>query len=285
VSWTPRSDLSNAQPAKASGNQPKATSSSDVVIAAPSDSGVRSTERTTELTDRGRNPVGEILRSSLTIEQHRTILQREVQTLAHASPWTILGIPQDVPAERLTKAGERMLSRYQQLLSHSDAGIRELAGQVLERVQWAIANATLAAPIERLDRLESFEAPGEDEGPFQAGFQQAEAACWAAADQAFSKARALSPGSARNLAWLGWARLQNPQVPLEKREEEGMEYLRLAEQFDPENVESRWFLATVYAKRGETDAAIRRLSRVLILQPHHAEAAALLKKLRQGEKK
>ena len=59
-----------------------------------------------------------------------------------------------------------------------------------------------------------------------------------------------------------------------------MTLLRLAEQLDSKLVDPTWFLCLILHEQGDDEAAQRRLARVLKLQPDHAEALALSRKLR-----
>jgi tetratricopeptide (TPR) repeat protein len=209
-------------------------------------------------------------------EQLVAMLRREGELLRDASPWMVLGIQPGSPDERIERAATRMLSRYAELVRHPDADVSALARRVLRRVE--------EAQKQLRDRIPEPEELSEEVGPDEAHFLQGKAAlakqAWALAEQHFSRARDLVPGSARNIAWLGWAHFQNPQAESADQEETSMTLLRLAEQLDPKLVDPTWFLCQILHHQGDEEATQRRLARVLKLQPDHAEALALSRKLR-----
>lgn len=242
--------------------------------------------RTDPLQGRGRASVAATLRAHAlpTAEQQRAFLERELLHLRDAGPWAVLAVEANAPLERIHVALERMSNRYQALTGESDPEVSRLAGQLLARVN----EAGKAAIAERMSPLEKEEAPEpigtEDDEMFRKGMVYAKKAQWAHAEHWFSRARDLAAGSSRNLGWLGWATANNPDRHGEKRLEEGISLLRLAEQFDPENVEAAYHLAVLLSAQ-EPEAAMRRLARVLKLRPGHSEAHGLLRKLRSRVEK
>lgn len=214
--------------------------------------------------------------STMGKEQLVSMLRREGELLRDASPWMVLGIQPGSPDERIERAAARMLSRYADLARHPDAEVSALARRVLRRVE--------EAQKQLGERIQVPEEYSEEVGPDEAHFLQGKAAAakqaWHLAEQHFSRARDLVPGSARNIAWLGWAHYRNPRSESGDPEETAMTLLRLAEQLDAKLVDPTWFLCLILHEQGDDEAAQRRLARVLKLQPDHAEALALSRRLR-----
>ena len=214
--------------------------------------------------------------STMGKEQLVSMLRREGELLRDASPWMVLGIQPGSPDERVERAAARMLSRYADLVRHPNAEVSALARRMLRRVEEAQKQLS--------ERIHVPEEYSEEVGPDEAHFLQCKAAAakqaWHMAEQHFSRARDLVPGSARNIAWLGWAHYRNPRSESGDPEETAMTLLRLAEQLDAKLVDPTWFLCLILHEQGDDEAAQRRLARVLKLQPDHAEALALSRRLR-----
>ncbi|HCH61684.1 MAG: hypothetical protein CL927_03740 [Deltaproteobacteria bacterium] len=81
------------------------------------------------------------------------------------------------------------------------------------------------------------------------------------------------------LAGLGWARFNNPKRPVEERQEEGRDYLLLAEQFDKTDVWTEWCLYKVFRALDDPEAALLRAKLVLRVQPKHPGALDAIKEL------
>lgn len=203
-------------------------------------------------------------------------LRREVALLKDADPWVVLGVPKEAPGELLARAATRMTQRYQEVSRDGNPTVRELGATLLERIRWAtnalrdgIAGATDARP------------PSSEEEAFKAGQRAMTLGDWSAADKWFTTAHELNLDSARNLAHLGWARLHNPDMPLQERVAEGVDTLLLAEQMDPDNADGQYFLAVALHRQGDDDGAMKRIRRALRAQPDHVAASALARKLRR----
>lgn len=201
-------------------------------------------------------------------------LQREVQLLTDRDPWVVLGIPHDASLDLVQRAGERMVARYTAFAEDANPEIRRHASVLLDRVQSALMELT--TPVS----AHVVVSPSEE--PFRAGLRAMSDGDWLLADRWFSAARDVEMDSPRNLAHLGWARFHNPDLPLEERVNEGLDLMRLAEQFDPAYAEGQYFLATALHRRGDDDGAMRRLRRALKAQPDHVSANALARKLRKA---
>lgn len=202
-------------------------------------------------------------------------LQREAGDLRTASPAVVLGLPPDTSSDRVRQHVERLRERYTGLANDTSLPqeARELAGQILERIEEAAKNfgkarsamAAVAMDEERLLIM------GRD----LIARQQ-----WEQAEKVLGKARQLKADHAGVLANLGWAKLNNPARDREARAGDARELLALAEQFDPNNAEGQRYLAELLYKLGEYKAALPRAERALKANPENAAIAALLRKLR-----
>jgi tetratricopeptide (TPR) repeat protein len=200
-------------------------------------------------------------------------LRREAQLLKDRDAYVVLGVPHGASPDLVARAGERMKARYQELTHHASAEIRVLAQAILDRVVAAIAE--FEHPPERVRMSASDEA-------FEAGLRAMHHGEWAVADRHFVRARDAEIDSPRNLAHLGWARFHNPDLPIEERVEEGIQFLRLAEEFDAGYADGQYFLAVVLHRSGDDEGANKRLRRAIKVQPDHAPALALARKLRKA---
>ncbi|MBM4390817.1 MAG: hypothetical protein FJ090_06815, partial [Deltaproteobacteria bacterium] len=202
-------------------------------------------------------------------------LQREVDLLRDSDPWVVLAVSRDAPPERIEQAAQRMVARYESLVAQWGGEVADLSRQVLQRVRDATLELTRPPP-----KPSSPEAlPGDEY--FHAGLRAMSEGDWAVADRRFTAARDAHLDSVRNLAHLGWARFNNPELPLDERVEEGLDLLLLAEQLAPTYADGQYFLAMVLHHRGDADAASRRVLRALKAEPEHVSANALAKKLRK----
>lgn len=200
-------------------------------------------------------------------------LRKEARLLEDQDAHTVLGVPQDSPAEMVARAGARMRERYENLTRSENAEVRVLAQAMLNRVLAAIADIESPAP-------QKYTSPSDE--AFQAGKLAMDRGEWALADRYFARARDAEIDSPRNLAHLGWARFHNLDLPVEERLAEGIEFLRLAEEFDAGYADGQYFLAVVLHRGGDDEGANRRLRRAIKVQPDHAPALALARKLRRG---
>ena len=206
----------------------------------------------------------------------RKRLRRELDLLRTSDGWVVLGVPHDAAPEMIQAAGERMRSRYQGIADASTGETQELALAMLRRVTEALAGlVAMLAPVAG----ESREEPGDD--AFRSGLRAMAQGDWAIADRRFVAARDQNLDSARNLAHLGWARAHNTEYPADERKAEGMDLLRLAEQFAPEYAEGQYFLAMLLHQAGDGEGALRRLRRALKAEPDHVGAGGLARKLRR----
>ena len=224
----------------------------------------------------GRARVAERMRRAGRSDAVYRRLKMEVGRLEGASPAEVLGVPQDATSALVKQVSQRMIDRYQMIAdgeSHSEA-TRVLAATLLERVidaktgwghstQRAAADPTTAREQVMLEQAKVL----------------LEALAYSRADRVLVKARELAMANPGILAALGWARFHNPEKPKEDREEEGRDYLLLAEQFDPRDTEVLWQVAQVLEKMGNVAGALSRAERIILLAPGTKAAAGMVKRL------
>lgn len=201
-------------------------------------------------------------------------LRREVDLLRTSDPWVVLSVPHDAERKLVDIAVERMRTRYSDLGKAQSPELRDLAVQMLARVNEAYS--TLTATAAELTRPDE---PGDD--AFKAGLRAMAAGDWALADRRFVAARDQNLDSVRNIAHVAWARVHNPEHPAAARTSDGLDMLLLAEQLDPNYADGQYFLATVLHRKGDDDGAARRIRRALRAEPGHVAASALARKLRR----
>ncbi len=200
-------------------------------------------------------------------------LRRELDISRGSDPWTVLSLPQNAEPAMVEQAGVRMRARYAEIMRSETGEARELAREILSRIEAACEQLAADTTPAATDQ------PGDD--AFRAGLAAMAAGDWAAADRRFIAARDQNLDSARNLAHLGWVRVHNPDYPNADRVTDGLDLLLLAEQLDPAYADGQYFLAMVLHRRGDDDAARRRIARALRAEPGHVAANALARKLRR----
>lgn len=201
-------------------------------------------------------------------------LRRELDISRGSDPWTVLSLPQNAEPAMVEQAGVRMRGRYTEIMRAETGEARELAREILSRIEAACEQLAADATPAATDQ------PGDD--AFRAGLAAMAAGDWAVADRRFIVARDQNLDSARNLAHLGWVRVHNPDLPNPDRVADGLDLLLLAEQLDPAYADGQYFLAMVLHRRGDDDAARRRIARALRAEPGHVAANALARKLRRS---
>lgn len=195
-------------------------------------------------------------------------LRKELPRLEGADAWTVLGLPANASAELVRRAGDRLRARYGDLARTNGGELRELAEQMLRRVDAAVADAGIAAP------------PAEADG---AGVAEGRAllakADWRAADRHFGALRDARPDSAVALACLGWARFHNPALPKAVREPDGAALVELATTFDPWLADAWYYRAAIARAQGNIPAARALAERAVRVEPDHVGALRLLLEL------
>jgi hypothetical protein len=205
-------------------------------------------------------------------------LERELSRLEGASPAMVLGVPPDSGTSLVKGVAERQRQRYQRIADdvRGQARVRELATRLVELVshaeeKWGHSERARTGAVESQRELVWLEQ----------GKALIDAGDFPRADRVLSKARDLTIANPNILAWLGVARLGNPDHSEEERQSEAIDLLLLAEQFNPEHLTAVSWLARTYARTGDVDRALSRARRWARLDPEDSEAKALVASLQR----
>lgn len=185
-------------------------------------------------------------------------LRKEVQNLASADAWTVLGIAPTRDVEELNVAAQRLRHRYSKIASErrdSDEIVR-LCSAMLAQIDDALRRAT-----RRVEQVTESAGVSDSERLFQAGKEAASEGRWSLAVRALRVAHRMQVDSAPYQAWLGWA-IFNDTARGERRLDEALELLELADSFQPDLAEGQLFLARVELYAGKVERAVARLDRL-----------------------
>ena len=189
-------------------------------------------------------------------------LAGELSRLKDATPWVVLGVPQEAPLDLMVESASRQRRRYRHLSGRADlpdetrALGRELAALV-DKAEKAVASGSSA----------SIPSAGDDLDLLAAGRRRIEAGAWAQADRVLTRARDVSLSDPEVLANLGWARLHNPEREPEARLEEGRDLLLLAEQLAPDTAEILAYTGEYFLMQGDIDRARTRAQLLIKAAP------------------
>jgi CheY-like chemotaxis protein len=241
----------------------------------------------------GKPSIGQVMRkpnratdAMLTLRR----LRKETRHLQVADDWTVLSIPRCRDLDRIEIARQRMAVRYANIAKNDGYSeeIHEMARAIGQRVEQAAA--TLSARIARALKAAAVPPPSvEDEEPdeyaldpqnfvdqiFQRGQTALAAGDVHSAIRYLRQARNEDLGSARNMAWLGWAQYQDSSRSRSERRDAAMELLELADQFDSGLLDGQFFLATVESDCSLHERAAARLRRLLKTRKSHLGARRL----------
>jgi CheY-like chemotaxis protein len=203
-------------------------------------------------------------------------LQTEVDRLVDASPAQVLGVPADAPGTLVRDVGGRMHSRYLAIAESEEypEETRELARALVATVQNAISSWGRRNIRASGDPTTDREAIMLEQGMVLIDTNE-----FARADRVLTLARELAMTNPKILAGLGWARFNNPKRPEAERQEEGRDYLLLAEQFDKSDVWTEWCLYKVFRQLNDPAAALIRAKLVLKVNANHAQARSAVQEL------
>jgi len=196
----------------------------------------------------------------------RDRMTREVQVLEAGDPWAALGVPRRSPRDLIERAAARMEARYTPYLSVPDPVFRELAGRMLACVRAALERVVDGVIDERI-----FEGDR-----FAGGHALLAEHRWVEADAFFAHMRQERPDSAVAMAGEGWARFNNPELPRDDRESDGLALMELAVQMDAGLADTHARLARVALRNGRKDEARARARLALRAAPRHADALELV---------
>jgi tetratricopeptide (TPR) repeat protein len=173
-------------------------------------------------------------------------LRREAELLRHSDGWTALGIPRGSPQPMIVASAARMRQRYEPLLRDPNPDAREYGSEILRRVADAEGALTNGG---------GSTVDPEVADHVAAGGVALERGDFARADRHFSTARRLAPNDPGVLAHLAWARFKNPEHKRPAREDEAIELIAMALQFDAESAITWRYKGEIARARGEHDAA------------------------------
>lgn len=189
-------------------------------------------------------------------------LRREVEILKTADPWTVLGIARRTTVEVAKAASTRMRARYRRVEQDSNPEARELAAEILARIDAAEAEIVTGKP------------PTEPvfDGLLRSGVVALGTGDFARADRLLSQARQHRPDEPRTLAHLGWARFKNPEHPAESREDDGADLVELALQFDINCAQAWAYRGEMALVRGDPEEARQCFSTATKINPSLANS-------------
>ena len=185
-------------------------------------------------------------------------LRREVEVLRTADAWTVIGIYRRSTPEMIEESADRMKRRYLAMDQDPNPEARELAAEILRRIQ--------AAEIELLSGKASRTEPLFD-SVMRQGMAAIAAREWARADRCFTQARQEIPDNPLAVAHLGWARFNNPEQARALREKDGADLVEIALQFDIHCAVAWNLRGEIATARGEVDEARQCFSTALRLDP------------------
>jgi len=189
-------------------------------------------------------------------------LRREVEILKTADAWTVLGIARRSTVEVAKAAASRMRARYRRVEDAPNAEARELAAEILARIDAAEAEiATGKHPTEPVF-----------DGLLRSGVGALGTGDFARADRLLSQARQHRPDEPRTLAHLGWARFKNPEHPAESREDDGADLVELALQFDINCAQAWAYRGEMALVRGDPEEARQCFSTATKIDPSLASS-------------
>gem|GEM_PF-3540121 len=212
-------------------------------------------------------------------------LRRELTILGTVPDRAALAMPLEAPARRAQRYAKRMRRRYERFTDpHSQPPeVIALATDILARIDQALARVAQASASDADSASSVVSSVGPRHGYDELmalGRTALSTGRPAQALSCFRGARSERPGEAEPLAWLGWALAMDKRRPKEQRFKEALEYLKLADQFDPTLAEGQLFLARLELEQGKPTVAAARLRRLLKHHPGHAEAQKLLTRAR-----
>jgi len=217
-------------------------------------------------------------------EMHRRLTD-DVERLRSASPWVVLGLPTDAAADLRDATIERQRDRYASLVARADvpAGIQALAREMLALVEEAgrrVQASSASAAVDETPTAHGAYTP--EERLLAVGRDLARRGQFAQAEAMLTRAQERAVGNPHIAAWLGWARLHNPERTPEERAEEGRDLILLAAQLAPEDPDVAAVLVRYLLRAGDAAGALARAQRALKISPDHPELRAAWREARQA---
>lgn len=189
-------------------------------------------------------------------------LESELGRLKDATPWVVLGVPQEAPPDLMKESASRQRRRYRHLSGRADLpdetrALGRALAALVDDAEKAVVSGSAA----------SLQGSAEDLDLLAAGRRRIAAGAWAQADRVLTRARDLSMSDPEVLANLGWARLHNPERARDARIEEGRDLLLLAEQLAPAVPEILGYTGEFFLMQGDVDRARTRAKLLIKADP------------------
>lgn len=217
-------------------------------------------------------------------EMHRRLTD-DVERLRAASPWVVLGLPNDAAVDLRDATIERQRARYAGLAARADvpAGIQALAREMLSLVDEAARRVVASHSSVTVDETPTAHgAYSPEERLLAVGRDLARRGQFAQAEGMLTRAQERAVGNPLIAAWLGWARLHNPERAPEERAEEGRDLILMAAQLAPDDPEVTAVLVRFLLRAGDPAGALARAQRGLRASPDHPELRAAWREARQA---
>lgn len=214
-------------------------------------------------------------------------LEKTRRGLDRSSPESILGVPPDVSPEMLQIAEDRLLKRYDDILSSVNVpdDITALATELRAMAQRAARTIRQRGGV----HTESSEHSSQDyrsgrrqsreEELLSRGHRLIEAQDWAQADHLLSEALRQSASHPGILSALAWARYHHAGLNKPDREEQARSLLRRALEQDAGFAEAHYYLASIHHLAGNAIAARAAARRAVRLDASDERYTRLLAKV------
>ena len=186
-------------------------------------------------------------------------LTGEYDRLKDATPFVILGIPENANNDLIKESIVRMRNRYQSILDDrtTDSDGKTMAKALVRIVEKASQD---------IFAIDSSDAP-EHEKLFTIGKKLIEASNWGKATKALHKAHQMCIEDSSILAHYSWAMFNNSELDEETRQKDALENLLLSVHLDSANVDALVFLCRLYLALDDPQAALTPIRRAATLSP------------------
>jgi len=220
-------------------------------------------------------------RGSMREQMELKRLRREKEHLERSDDWTVLGIPPTEDRSQVKAAAARMRQRYQDI-ANDDSLPEEAHRLALDIAAMVTRSAERARPVAET----AIKGTREDQA-FLAGQQAMAAKDWDTAVRCFRTAYKTDLNNAKFMGFYGWSmwRLAEHKNDAEaaKMRDDGMEMLRLSDQFDNGDDAIQLYLATAEREKGEFARAEARCKRIQKRSPDFAGVDMLMGEIKRAK--
>lgn len=231
--------------------------------------------------DAPARPRGRRKRPSMRGEMELKRLRREKEHLERSDEWTVLGIPPTEDRSMVKAAAARMKQRYQDIAA--DEELSEEARRLASDIAGMVGRA---AEMARPPTDNPMQSSREDQA-FGAGRKAMAGKDWDSAVRCFRTAYKADLNNAEFMGYYGWSmwRLAESKNDAEsaKLREDGIEMMRLSDQFDNGNDHIQLFLASAEREKGELARAEARCNRILKRDEDFPGVAMLLAEITRAK--